>query len=279
MKHGYATERLVRDMQQELIRSGRITEKEFRKQQSKHKKIKKKSKDTDLNKRIFELIKQGKTTREIANELNFTESYISTRKQQIFMQKKLSEGQKRSLKYGEVLELLKKGINPQEIANCLGISRKSVYNRQEEFMRDGTLTKGQLKECRTRRIQEFAETRRKAIEECEEDIKICASRKKFFKLAQAEISYGNALEKADVKMLGRCIIYNEMFLTKENLKLVVTQYVVRCEPQEINKFFKALILLYGDTEYGNEIKEFRKYATEKIKESKSQSTTDIAEER
>lgn len=39
MKHGYATERFVRDMQQELIRSGRITEKEFRRQRNKHKKI------------------------------------------------------------------------------------------------------------------------------------------------------------------------------------------------------------------------------------------------
>ena len=48
-------------------------------------------------------------------------------------------------------------------------------------------TKEQLKEYRTKRIQEFAETRRKATEECKEDSKICVSRKKFFELAQAEI--------------------------------------------------------------------------------------------
>ncbi len=176
------------------------------------------------------------------------------------------------MRYGKVLELLKKGITLQEIANCLGISRKSVYNRQEEFMRDGTLTKETLKEYREKRRQEFAETRRKALRECEEDSKICVSRKKFFELAQAEVSYGNSLEKEDVQMLGKCIIYNETFLTKENLKLVVTQYVVKCEPQEINRFFKSLIMLYEDTEYGNGIKDFRKYAIEKIKERKGRAT-------
>ncbi len=278
MKHGYATERFVRDMQQELIRSGRITEKEFRRQRNKHKKNSKKSRDTDLNNRIFKLIKQGKTIREIAAELNFSENYIYIRMQQIFKQKGLSKEQIRSLRYGKILELLKNGITPQEIANFLGISSESIYNRQEEFIRDGTLTKEQLKEYRTKRIQEFAETRRKAIEECKEDSKICVSRKKFFELAQAEISYGNALEKADVKMLGRCIIYNDIFLTKENLKLVVIQYVIRCEPQEINGFFKSLIMLYGDTDYGNAIKEFKKYATEKIRERKSK-FSDITEER
>ncbi len=57
MKRGYATEMLVRNMQQELIRSGRITEKEFRRQKSKYKRATRNSKDADLNKRIFELIK------------------------------------------------------------------------------------------------------------------------------------------------------------------------------------------------------------------------------
>lgn len=278
MKHGYASERFVRDMQQELIRSGKITEKEFRRQQSKHKKTKRKSKEADLNKCIFELFKQGKTTREIAIELNLSENYIAIRLSYIFRQKRLSEEQIRCLRYGKVLELLKKGVTPQEIANCLGISEKSVYDRQEEFIRDGTITKEQLKEYREKRGQEFAETRGKAIKECEEDSKICKSRKKFFELAQAEISYGNSLEKEDVKILGECIIYNETFLTKENLKLVCTQYVVQCEPQEINGFFKSLIMIYGDTEYGNAIKNFRKHATEKIKERKGR-LTDITEER
>lgn len=264
-------------MQQELIRTGRITEKEFKKQQNKHKKSKKKSQDADLNKRIFELVKQGKTTREIATELNLSENYICRRKKQIFSQKKLSEEQIRSLRYGEVLNLLKKGVKPQEIANCLGISRKSVYNRQEEFMRDGTLTKEQLKEYREKRRQEFEEIRRKAREECEEDSKICVNRKKFFELAQAEISYGNGLEKEDVQMLGRCIIYDDRFLTRENLKLVVMQYTAKCGKQEVNKFFNTLTMLYEDTEYGNGIKELRKYAIEKSKKQKDRVADRIEE--
>ena len=169
MKHGYASERFVRDMEQQLINSERITKKEFKKQQNKHKKDTQKSKDAELNKSIFQLIKQGKTTKEIATELNFSENYISIRTQQIFRQKGLLQAKIRTLRYGKVLELLKKGITPQEISNYLSISRKSVYNRQEEFMKDGTITKEQLNEYRKKRRQEFEETRIKALEECEDD--------------------------------------------------------------------------------------------------------------
>ena len=270
MKHGYATERRVRDMQQELIRSGRITEKEFRRQHNKHRKAIKKSQDNELDKRIFELVKQGKTTGQIAAELNLSCDYISTRKQQLFRKKKLSEGKISSLRYGNVLELLKKGITPQEIANYLGISRKSVYNRQEEFIRKGVLTKEQLKECREKRKKDFGETRRKAQEEYEESSQIYTSRKNFFELVRAEVAYGNSVEKEDIQMLGKCIIYDEIFLTQDNLKLVVTQYVIKCEPYETNKFLKSLIMLYGDTDYGDAIREFREYAVEKNKERKGQ---------
>lgn len=38
------------------------------------------------------------------------------------------------------------------------------------------------------------------------------------------------------------------------------------------------MMLYGDTDYGNAIKEFRKYATEKVRERKSK-FSDITEER
>ena len=40
----------------------------------------------------------------------------------------------------------------------------------------------------------------------------------------------------------------------------------------IYKFFNSLILLYENTEYGDGIKNFQKYAIEKIKEQKSQFT-------
>lgn len=234
MKTGYATESRVRDMERELIANGRITEKEFKKQHKKHKKAKK--------------------------ELQI---------QEILRQEKESKEQIRNLIDEKILKLLKKGITPQEIANFLGIDIKTVYKRQEGFIRVGKLTIEQLKEYRKKRKQYFAEIRRKAINECEEDSDKCTSRKKFFELAQDEINYGNTLEKEDVKLLGRCIIYNDIFLTKENLKLVITQYIVKCEDQEIYEFFKTLMMLYGDTNYGDAIRDFRQYATDMIKERRS----------
>ena len=60
------------------------------------------------------------------------------------------------------------------------------------------------------------------------------------------------------------IIINDKLLTKENLRLVISQYIRLENYEDINKYINKLIMLYGDTEYGEPLREFNILVKEKI---------------
>lgn len=169
----------------------------------------------------------------------------------------------------QILSLIKKGVKPPEIAHCLGLSPNFIYTRQRKIFDKNKIIKENVLEYREKRKKLFNDTRMKVKNELEDDCRSTFNRKTFFELAKAEVSYGNNLQKEDIYMLGRCIILSDKFLTKENLKLVIMQYINLGDYKEVDKYIKTLIMLYDYTEYGQALKNFSNIARKQLVQNKS----------
>lgn len=214
----YATERRVRNMEDYLISTGQISKKKFDRNRKKNQKNARATRYNELDKQIYDLIKQG--------------------------------------------------VTPIEMAACLHLKRDFIYNRQKLILKRKKVSKEKILEFRKKREKIFSDARIMAKKENDEDRDSIALRTNFFKLAKAEISYGNSLQETDVELLGRFIIINDKLLTKENLRLVILQYIHFGNYQKVEKFISTLIMLYGDTEYGESLKFFYEFARKKLVLSK-----------
>lgn len=164
----------------------------------------------------------------------------------------------------QIYDLIKKGATPSEISIYLDLTREFVYKRQNKILKDRNISKKQVLEYRNKRKVVFSETRGRAKNENDNDSEKVTSRTAFFELAKEEVKYGNSLQDSDIKMLGMFIIINDKLLTKENLRLVISQYIRLGNYEDINKYINKLIMLYGDTEYGEPLREFNILVKEKI---------------
>ncbi len=214
----YATERRVRNMEDYLISTGQISKKKFDRNRKKNQKNARATRYNELDKQIYDLIKQG--------------------------------------------------VTPIEMAACLHLKRDFIYNRQKLILKRKKVSKEKILEFRKKREKIFSDARIMAKKENDEDSDSIALRTNFLKLAKAEISYGNSLQETDVELLGRFIIINDKLLTKENLRLVILQYIHFGNYQKVEKFISTLIMLYGDTEYGESLKFFYEFARKKLVLSK-----------
>lgn len=187
--------------------------------------------------------------------------------------------QMKETKYDEldkqIYDLVKKGVTPLEIATCLNLTRDFVYSRQNEIFTKKKVSKEKLSEFRKKRKKLFSDTRVMAKKENDSDQDRITSRTKFFQLAREEISYGNNLEESDVYMLGRFIIINDNFLTKDNLKLVILQYINLGNYETTNKFINTLTMLYGNTEYASPLNSFNNFAKKVLLEKHNSSIDGI----
>lgn len=214
----YATERRVRNMEDYLISTGQISKKKFDRNRKKNQKNARATRYNELDKQIYDLIKQG--------------------------------------------------VTPIEMAACLHLKRDFIYNRQKLILKRKKVSKEKILEFRKKREKIFSDARIMTKKENDEDSDSIALRTNFLKLAKAEISYGNSLQETDVELLGRFIIINDKLLTKENLRLVILQYIHFGNYQKVEKFISTLIMLYGDTEYGESLKFFYEFARKKLVLSK-----------
>lgn len=235
----------------------------------------------NLEKLVLKGMLKGLTVKQIieSDETGYaTESRVRRMKKQLIssgqISKKLFEKQHskarnstKELKYKEldkkIYNLISRGAKASEIANCLNLGICFVYGRQKIILENKKITKEMREEFKRKRKEEFDTVKANVkMANCEGGI-VGSARRKFFELTKAEISYGNILEKEDIQILARCLILDYDVVTKENLRFVIMQYIGLEDYNTVKKLVHTLLMLYGDTEYGDALRGLDKYAKEK----------------
>ena len=197
------------------------------------------------------LINEGKITRK--NYKKFHKKYIRTIKKE-----ENNEYDKK------IYKLIKKGLNNREIANCLGVKESFIYNKKKKILAKKLLIEEDLEEYKILRKKQNDEIRLEVKKELTSEKNSTLHRKEFIKLIKDEISYGNKIKKDDVILFGKILVLNNEFISKENLRFVVTEYFKFGTYKQINTLLCDLIIVYKDTKYEKPLRDFLDYARKNI---------------
>lgn len=177
----------------------------------------------------------------------------------------------------KIYQLMKKGATPLEIANYLNLRRDFVYKRQQNIFKVYNISKDDLSSFRKNRKTNYDFVRTQAKRENDLDKNSISFRQQFFDLVKDEIKYGNEIEKTDVEILGRALMQSDKFLSNENLKLIIMNYIKLGTYVEVNRLINGYLIMYGDTKFAEPLRGFRDYAAKKLLLPKKEKDNDEAE--
>lgn len=144
----------------------------------------------------------------------------------------------------------------------------SVRDRWYKRIRDNYgISKEKLEKWRKQRKEKF-ERGEQALNRYLEEGADRRSVQGFFQTCINEKSFGRNFSREEVIKLGKAIFMDEVFLTKANLKFVMTGYTEKCDYQMCKEYFGKLLRFYKDTIYGKAIEEFIQEYNRKIREIK-----------
>lgn len=143
-ENGFLTERRVRNAIEMLIQAGRITKFEIEKAKANRNAQKRADEELSVKMQILELLRQGKSSQDIADEMKVSYNFVWMRVSKMkntgefpdSQQALATKAQKRS-KYGKeyaiILRMLNSGCKIKVIAQAIGKSRHFVSERIEEL--------------------------------------------------------------------------------------------------------------------------------------------------
>ena len=215
MKRGYATEKPVRDIRDNLFKSGAVYRKVYEKKRKQNLAAQKKDRYKSMDEDIYRLTLYGATQGEMAIYFNVDRSFIGKRQKLLVSEKRLDPEQFRE------------------------------YRKQRRII--------------------WQQTRTGAESELNGDCYRIPPIRKFFELAKTEVKLGNQLSDDDITLLSRMILVDEdIFAIEGNFRLLVMEYVRIGDISRLKSFLNKINLSYGDTKYGDKIREYSDFATRKI---------------
>lgn len=180
----------------------------------------------------------------------------------------------------EYIKWLKAGLTFDEIARLRNMEFRSVRKRWYILKKERNFTDEQLEDWRNKRRERFTNGQRYLdIYMAGLNDNLVSSVKKFFDICIEEKSFGRDFSKEEFEKLGRAILMDSVFVSKENLEFVMMGYVEKFDYQKCILYFKRLLDFFRGTVYEELISTFiniyNKRRMERIKNrNASESTTE-----
>ena len=251
-----------------FIKQGIITREELNKAQEND------MRKVQLEKLVFSCLKKGLTVKEIItlDETGYaTEHRVRQIKKELIETGKIDlqffetkhdihEKNVKDKEYDEVDKVIYKfvvdGYSAGQISKYIKCNRGFIYRRMKFITKKYNLTKEQVQEYRKKRILKFNKIKQASKKENLSDSNFYAKRAMLFKLVNKNKKLGIEVDDETLDILAESIVLNENLLTKENLKLVIMEYIRKDRATDVKVFVKKMNLLYNDTEFGDAIKEY-----------------------
>lgn len=164
-----------------------------------------------------------------------------------------------------IYTLIQKGATSKEMAYFLDMPLYLIQAKRSKVCKERNITSSDQYKYRQSRKLKFDDKKAKSKLGVEWGTNKLALQD-FFKIEIDEVSYGHDLTGEELYILSSGIVQEEDLLSRDNLQLVISQHIKQNKFSELVELLKKLCMLYGDSKFGNELRQFRDFATEKLNE-------------